>query len=51
MQQFETEARDYDRSNIIQFYQNEKFKKVYRIEGNDIVTIQKIWSQFDNALI
>ena len=40
--QFESEARDYDRSNFLQFYGDEKFKKNYYVEGNDVVTINKI---------
>jgi len=41
-QMFEAEARDYNRSNFHQFYQDEKFKKSYKIDGNEIVTIHKI---------
>ena len=39
---FEAEARDYNRSNFHQFYQDDKFKKAYKVEGNDIVTKNKI---------
>lgn len=42
IQQFEAEARDYDRSNFLQFYQDDKFKKNYKVDGNDVVTIHKI---------
>jgi len=39
---FESEARDYDRGNMIQFYNDERFKKHYMMQGNEIVTIHKI---------
>jgi len=39
---FESEARDYDRGNMVEFYNDERFKRSYRMEGNEIVTLHKI---------
>jgi len=39
---FESEARDYDRGNMVEFYNDERFKKFYKMEGNEIVSLHKI---------
>ena len=41
-QMFEAESRDYSSEQVQLFYQNEKFTKEYKIDGEDIVTIRKI---------
>lgn len=38
---FEHEAREFNRHNLMDFYQNPIFQKHYKIEGKDIVTLHK----------
>ena len=39
---FESEAREYSRNDFHTFYNDEKFKKHYKIDNNEIVTLHKI---------
>jgi len=39
---FQSEARDFHQHNIYDFYKSQAFLKEYKIEGSDIVTLNKV---------
>ena len=41
-EQFELEARDFQYHNISEFYKSSQFTKLFRVDGRNIKTIQKV---------
>jgi len=39
---FQAEARDFAQHNLIDFYKSPLFLKEYRVEGNEIISLQKV---------
>jgi len=40
---FQNEARDFDQHNLNEFYTSYAFKKEFKIENKEIVTLEKVW--------